>query len=101
MHSSDKGIHAGSLGAIWQSIVFGYGGMRYMNNQLHFNPVLPRAWAGLQYQVLYKNAQIKVSISKQTFTLVVANNTKVVVIVNNKEIVINNKKQLFKVHYEH
>ena len=101
MHSSDKGIHAGSLGAIWQSIVFGYGGMRYMNNQLHFNPVLPRAWAGLQYQVLYKNAQIKVSISKQTFTLVVANNTKVVVIVHNKQIVINNKKQLFKVHYEH
>lgn len=69
MHSCDAGIHAGSLAAVWQSIVFGYGGLRWLKDKLHFNPILPSQWTSLTYRVQYKKVTLEVSVSKKKFTI--------------------------------
>ncbi len=95
MKSSDKGIHAGAIAAIWQTIVFGYGGLRWIDGILNFNPILPLQWEGLEYQIKYKNLNINVSINKHSFTINLLENKKLKVMINNKEVILNNSKQIF------
>ncbi|UVD81908.1 glycoside hydrolase family 65 protein [Mycoplasma iguanae] len=84
MFSSNEGIHAGSLAAIWQSIVFGYGGMRFLNKKLHFNPILHDQWEGLEYSILYENNRILVHVLENQFTLQLIEGNGVDVYVNNQ-----------------
>lgn len=69
MHSSDAGIHAGSLAAIWQIIVFGYGGLSYYDDKITIDPVLPENWDKLRYRFSYLNTLIEVCIDKTHFIL--------------------------------
>lgn len=69
MHSSDAGIHAGSLAAIWQMIVFGYGGLSYYDDKITLDPILPENWSKLRYKFTYLNTLIEVNINKDHFTI--------------------------------
>ena len=97
MKSCDKGIHAGSIAAIWQSIVFGYGGLRWVDGTLRFTPILPKQWDGLDYSVKYQGKEIAVSVSKDKFTLKLLKGDSLNVMVNGKEVSLNNKEQEFEV----
>lgn len=90
LSSSDKGIHAGSLAAIYQMIIFGYGGLKVMRDQLHINPILPAQWDGLKYSFNYQDAIIKVSINQKQFTI--SSNKQVEIYVNNQKQLINDIK---------
>lgn len=97
--SSNEGIHAGSLAAIWQLIVFGYGGFRFYNQQIHFNPILPENWDVLKYSVIYDSQKIVVEVNRKTFSLKLENSNKkeLEVYIDNKVVKINNKKKEFKI----
>ena len=69
MKSSDPGIHAASLGGIWQMVVFGYGGVRLVNGQLRIEPHLPAAWTSLDFGFDYQGQAISVKVSKGSFSL--------------------------------
>ncbi|MBL1229767.1 glycoside hydrolase family 65 protein [Enterococcus sp. BWB1-3] len=69
MKSSDDGIHAGSLGGIWQMIVFGYGGVRMIEGQLRIEPHLPNAWKELTYGFDYQGQSITVKVTSDGFEL--------------------------------
>ncbi|MBL3715799.1 glycoside hydrolase family 65 protein [Lactococcus garvieae] len=62
MKSSDPGIHAASLGGIWQMVVFGYGGVRMIEGELRIEPNLPQAWSHLSYGFDYQGQAISVEI---------------------------------------
>ncbi|XOW20063.1 glycosyl hydrolase family 65 protein [Lactococcus cremoris] len=64
MKSSDAGIHAASLGGIWQMIVFGYGGLRMVESQLRIEPHLPKEWKALEYGFDYHGKAIHVELTK-------------------------------------
>ncbi|WP_036452126.1 glycosyl hydrolase family 65 protein [Mycoplasma buteonis] len=87
MHTSDAGIHAGSLAAIYQMIVFGFGGLDWHNNELHINPKLPDNWSKLSYKFWYQNTQLEININKKEFTVKNITQNKIV------EIYINNKRE--------
>ncbi|SKA12771.1 hypothetical glycosyl hydrolase [Pilibacter termitis] len=65
MKSSDDGIHAASLGGIWQMVVFGYGGVRMVNGRLRIEPHLPSTWDKLTFGFDYLGESIHVEISKE------------------------------------
>jgi hypothetical glycosyl hydrolase len=69
MHSSDQGIHSASMGGVWQSVVFGFGGLKYdMNHEnLYIQPILPKEWESLTYQFYYQGQKIEVFVGKDTF----------------------------------
>jgi alpha,alpha-trehalose phosphorylase len=66
------GIHSACLGGTWMAVVNGFGGMRDYPDGLHFKPVLPAAWKGYRFQVMYKGARVKVDVkpAQTTFTLI-------------------------------
>ena len=97
MKSCDAGIHSGAIAAIWQSTVFGYGGLRWFNNQLHLSPILPKAWDGLNYNVSYQGSDLRVEIGKDNFSVVSTNNVDVTINVNGQSTLINGTKQTFEV----
>lgn len=69
MKSSDPGIHAASLGGIWQMTVFGYGGIRIVNGQLRIEPHLPSEWKSLTFGFDYQGQSVTVEVNHETATV--------------------------------
>ena len=66
MHSSDEGIHAGSIGGIWQCAVLGFGGLRIVGDKIRLNPKLPQNWQRLEFFAWIQNQKLKFNISKDS-----------------------------------
>ncbi|MDJ1648926.1 glycosyl hydrolase family 65 protein [Mycoplasma phocimorsus] len=86
LSSSDKGIHAGSLAAIYQMIVFGYGGLKPIRNHININPILPKEWDGLEYSFSFREAIVNVSIKEKEF--IISSNKEVAIHVNGERYLI-------------
>ncbi|WP_143788820.1 glycosyl hydrolase family 65 protein, partial [Oenococcus oeni] len=57
MNSSNDGIHAASLGGIWNSVVEGFGGLRVIDGKLRIEPHLPKEWDSLDYRINWHGAK--------------------------------------------
>ena len=62
MKSSDHGIHAASIGGIWQIIFFGFCGIRLMNESLVIRPKLPKNIQGIMIPVVVSQEKYRLSI---------------------------------------
>jgi hypothetical glycosyl hydrolase len=69
MKTSDAGIHAASLGGIWQCVVNGFGGVRMLNGQLRIEPKLPEAWNELKFNINWHGDLLKVTVKHDVFTI--------------------------------
>lgn len=69
MHSSDHGIHAASLGGIWQAAVFGFAGVRLVEGKLRINPRLPKHWKEMSFTMKWKGQPISIDITKDQLTI--------------------------------
>ncbi len=69
MHSSDYGIHAASLGGIWQCVVCGFGGVRMLNGKLRINPSLPEKWRRLEFFINWQGDRLRVSVDREHTTV--------------------------------
>ena len=49
------GIHGASAGGIWQAVVFGFGGVQWVENQLVAQAHLPAHWTRLKFQLHWRN----------------------------------------------
>ncbi|MDR0299909.1 MAG: glycoside hydrolase family 65 protein [Streptococcaceae bacterium] len=74
MRSSDDGIHAASLGGIWQMTIFGYGGVRMVDGKLRIEPHLPAEWSMLDFGFDYQGESLSVSVNHDGFTVQKKNN---------------------------
>lgn len=69
MRSSDDGIHAASLGAIWKSITFGFTGLKGRDERLILRPQLPKQWSKLVLPIHWRGDQLLIELSPKTVTL--------------------------------
>ncbi|HWO53703.1 MAG TPA: glycoside hydrolase family 65 protein [Paenibacillus cookii] len=63
-HSSDAGIHAASLGGIWQCVVMGFAGIRMLDGMLHVHPKMPDAWERLSFPLFWEGTKLQFNITK-------------------------------------
>ncbi|PAE31557.1 glycoside hydrolase family 65 protein [Bacillus sp. 7884-1] len=68
-HSSDEGIHAASLGAIWLTAMFGFANMSQRMGRLAFNPKLPKSWSELAFPLMYQGRKLKVRLTHEYFEI--------------------------------
>ncbi|MBC1547242.1 glycoside hydrolase family 65 protein [Listeria sp. FSL L7-1435] len=68
-HSSDDGLHAASLGAIWLAVVFGFAGIDTSGELLEIAPNLPDAWQAVAFEFAWKGETISVEIAPNTLQL--------------------------------
>ena len=63
MKTSDAGIHAASLAGVWQSVVFGFGGVRMLDGNLRINPALPEKWTKLDFYLYWQGQKLHVVLT--------------------------------------
>jgi len=54
-HNAADGIHGASAGGVWQAVVFGFGGVQWVENQLVAQAHLPAHWTRLKFQLHWRN----------------------------------------------
>lgn len=69
MKTSDAGIHAGSLAGIWQSVFYGFGGVRMLHGKLRICPLLPDEWQSLEFYFYWHGQRLHVQIDKENLTI--------------------------------
>ncbi len=70
MKSSDHGIHAASIGGIWQIIVCGFGGVRMVGGHLRIDPRLPQQIQAITYPIHWQGNPLKITVTHQAVTVV-------------------------------
>lgn len=93
MKTSDAGIHAASLGGIWQCIVNGFGGVRMINGSLRINPTIPDNWENLEFPINWHGDKLIVKIDKDKLKIenITKNNAHIKFIHKNNEYVLKDK----------
>lgn len=76
MNSSNDGIHAASLGGIWQSVVYGFGGVRMLNGELRIEPHLPASWKSLSFPIYWQGQQLFIEVKDGRLSIENRTNTK-------------------------
>lgn len=71
-HSSDEGIHAAALGAIWLGALFGFAGLSYMAGELHLKPNLPAGWQKLSFPLMWRGQSLHITITGQEIQVTAA-----------------------------
>lgn len=69
MNSSDHGVHAASLGGIWQSVVLGFGGVRMVDGKLRINPRLPKHWNDLSFTINWQGSQLHLHMDHSVLSI--------------------------------
>ena len=52
--NAEDGIHAASAGGVWQAVVFGFGGIRLLDNGPVATPQLPPTWTRLKFKLHWR-----------------------------------------------
>jgi hypothetical glycosyl hydrolase len=78
MKSSDHGIHAASIGGIWQIIVNGYGGVRLVGGQLRIEPKLPADIAQIKFSIHWQGQKLQCEVTSNALKVSKQNNGKTV-----------------------
>ncbi|QUI25157.1 glycoside hydrolase family 65 protein [Vallitalea pronyensis] len=61
-HNTTAGVHTANMAGTWLSIVFGFGGMREVDGELHFNAHLPQQWDSYSFHITFKDRRIRVKV---------------------------------------
>lgn len=69
MKSSDAGIHAASIAGIWQSVVYGFGGVRMLHGELRVCPILPDTWRRLEFFIYWHGQKLHLQMDHQEITV--------------------------------
>lgn len=51
--ATKDGLHAAALGGTWQTIVYGFLGMRLLDDAISFEPRLPEAWKSIRLRIVF------------------------------------------------
>jgi Trehalose and maltose hydrolases (possible phosphorylases) len=78
MKTSDHGVHAASLAGIWQSVVYGFGGVRMLHGKLRVNPLLPDNWKCLDFYIYWQGEKLHIVIDKESVSIENMSNTKAI-----------------------
>ena len=63
------GIHAANMAGTWQSIVFGFAGLRLVNGVPEFKFYIPEAWNGYHFTVKIQRSVLAVDVLPDGWTI--------------------------------
>jgi kojibiose phosphorylase len=61
--NTEDGIHAASAGGVWQSVVFGFAGLKLSAEGYSVAPCLPSRWKRLQFSFRRRGEKIDLVLS--------------------------------------
>lgn len=70
--NASDGVHIASAGGVWNSLVYGFGGLRDHNGKLCFDPRLPEAWPELAFSLRVRGSLLDVTLRQESIRFEVA-----------------------------
>lgn len=67
--NTQDGIHAASLGGVWQALINGFAGMRIRRGILSFSPRLPSGWKKIKFSFKFKGYDISAEVGHEKVSL--------------------------------
>jgi len=64
--NSAGGVHIAGLGALWQAVVIGFGGLDLNGDTLGIDPRLPPQWRSLSFRVCWRGRSVAIRIADRT-----------------------------------
>ena len=61
--NASDGVHVASTGGVWNTLVYGFGGMRDYDGDITFDPRLPAGWQGLTFRVALQGTRLEVHLT--------------------------------------
>ena len=83
-YSSDDGIHAASLGGIWQCVVLGFLGVRLYGENLRIQPNLPDNWNSVEASIFWRGQKLQIYADKRKLVIKADATSSIQFILNNK-----------------
>jgi len=80
----EEGCHITSMAGTWMSIVEGFGGMRVRNDQLYFEPKIPKQWKKYTFKVNFRGRILKVEVEEERNSFTLEAGEPMEVVINNK-----------------
>ena len=84
----EEGLHITSMAGTWMSVVEGFGGMRVLDDKLHFTPQIPKQWESYSFKINFRNRIIKVTISAKESMFQLTGKEEMSIRVNGKRVVL-------------
>ena len=88
--NTHQGIHCACLGGTWMSMIFGFAGMRIIENELYFRPELPEKMKNLKFKIKYKGRELEISVSKENTDIQLLSGSPMQLYLHDKKIMLNN-----------
>ncbi|HVM15832.1 MAG TPA: glycosyl hydrolase family 65 protein [Egibacteraceae bacterium] len=63
------GVHVASTGGVWMALVHGFGGLRDVDGQLSFDPLLPQGCSALRFPLRVRDQRLDVDVTAERMTL--------------------------------
>lgn len=63
MNSSEMGIHSACMGGTWQSVIYGFAGVRLVDGELRIEPKLPDEWNSIEFPIEFKGKRKMIKVS--------------------------------------
>jgi alpha,alpha-trehalose phosphorylase len=61
--NASDGVHIASAAGVWQTLVYGFGGVRDEGGELAFTPHLPGSWTSLSFALRFRDRQLRVRLT--------------------------------------
>ncbi|MFH1282705.1 MAG: glycosyl hydrolase family 65 protein [bacterium] len=85
--NTPDGMHSACLGGVWQSVVYGFGGLRvYKGGILSLNPKLPAEWNSIKFNLKWKGIDINVAVFRNDIELYFKSN-----LINSVKVIVYNR----------
>ena len=66
---TEHGVHAAAMGGTWQTIIFGFAGLIFLEDKFIIKPALPDKWTRLTVPFKWRGASVILDIRKNYFSL--------------------------------
>ena len=63
-NTANEGIHTAALGATWQAMVLGFGGLEERDGALHVSPHLPETLTAMRYRVQWHGTRYEIRLRR-------------------------------------
>lgn len=77
-----EGLHITSMAGTWLSVVEGFGGMRVIDDTLHFRPRLPAHWKKLTFKIIFRQSVLEAEFTPEEVHLRKLSGDPLTVVVN-------------------
>lgn len=85
------GIHAANMAGTWQSIVFGFAGLRRVAGVPEFSPILPEGWQGYAFSIRCHGSLLKVAVKGSGAEFTLENNIPLTFRIRDRLVTLNHK----------